>query len=302
MKLVCDAKELKERSEELDIPFADLLRGYVLEDMMLRVSTSSYKDSLWLETYPVLGEEIYRGRSERRIHFLYQESERVLPPEKLQPGQKLSAALAEQMIADIFAKENKQEVVWNGKVSEQAEHIILHLNAVYREMQVPLTLIVTCLRTEEQRPAVKEEGLVVIPGKQISYLVYAPENQLGRNIFSMIEKLELIGDMKCYYDTYQILTTQSFGGRYILDELTALTENTPKLKTEQRIELLAGYRGYAYMRKRWEKYLRNHKQPQVPWEEALDLILTFIRPLWHCLCCNEIFFDDWMPELGRFLG
>ena len=173
MKLVCDAKELKERSEELDIPFADLLRGYVLEDMMLRVSTSSYKDSLWLETYPVLGEEIYRGRSERRIHFLYQESERVLPPEKLQPGQKLSAALAEQMIADIFAKENKQEVAWNGKVSEQAEHIILHLNAVYREMQVPLTLIVTRLRTEEQRPAVKEEGLVVIPGKQISYLVYA---------------------------------------------------------------------------------------------------------------------------------
>lgn len=302
MKLVCDAKELKERSEELDIPFADLLRGYVLEDMMLRISTSSYKDVLWLETYPILGEEIYRERSEQRIHFLYQESEKELPPEKLQPGQKLSAALAEHMITDIFGSETKYEVVWNGRTHEAEDYIMLYLDAVYREMRVPVTLVITSLRTADQRPVVKEEELVAIPKKQISYLVYAPENQLGRNIYSMVEKLELIGDMKCYYDTYRILTTQSFGGRWILDELMVLTEHTPKIKTEQRVELLAGYRSYAYMRKRWEKYLRNHRYLSVTWEEALDLIVAFIRPLWQCLCRNEIFFDDWMPELGRFLG
>lgn len=302
MKLVCEATELKDRSIELDISFADLLRGYVLEDMMLRISASSYKDILWLETYPILGADAYRERTERRIHFFYQESERTIPPEKLQPGQRLSEALAEQMIADIFVKENKQEVLWSGKASETADHVILSLNAVYHEMKVPLTLVVTRLRAADSRPVEIEEELMAIPKKHISYLVYAPENHLGQYIFTMVEKLELVGDMKCYYDTYQILTTQSFGGRNILDELTALTENTPKIKTEQRMELLAGYRNYTYMRKRWEKYLRNHKQPPVAWEEALDLILKFIQPIWHCLCCNEIFFDDWMPELGRFLG
>ena len=302
MKLVCDATELKDRSVELEIPFADLLRGYVLEDMMLRISSSSYKDILWLETYPVLGEAVYRERLERRIYFFYQEGERTLPPEKLQPGQKLSAVLAEQMIKDIFLIENKQEILWSGKVSETADHVILYLNAVYYEMKVPLTVVITRLGTADQRPVKKEEELVAIPKKNISYLVFAPENHLGQYIFTMVEKLELVGDMKCYYDTYQILTTQSFGGRNILDELTVLTENTPKVKTEQRVELLAGYRNYAYMRKRWEKYLRNHKYPPVAWEEALDLILKFIQPIWHCLCCNEIFFDDWMPELGRFLG
>ena len=36
--------------------------------------------------------------------------------------------------------------------------------------------------------------------------------------------------------------------------------------------------------------------------DALDLILAFAGPVWNCLCDNEIFCDDWMPELGRFLG
>ena len=39
---VCEATELKKRSEMLSIPFADLLWGYAVEDLMLRVSTVSY--------------------------------------------------------------------------------------------------------------------------------------------------------------------------------------------------------------------------------------------------------------------
>ena len=41
---VCESTELKERSEALAVSFADLLWGYVVEDMMLRVSTSAYKE------------------------------------------------------------------------------------------------------------------------------------------------------------------------------------------------------------------------------------------------------------------
>jgi len=117
-----------------------------------------------------------------------------------------------------------------------------------------------------------------------------------------MDKLELIGDMGSYYRVYQILRSQPLSGRYVLEELTVLTDNAPKVKTERRLEQIAGYRDYAYMRKRWEKYLRNHGQQSVPWAEVLELILEFLRPIWHSLCSNEIFFDDWMPELGRFLG
>jgi len=99
---VCEAEELKKRSSECGIPFADLLWGYVVEDMMLRISSSPYKDILWLESFPILGEKAYRQRSERQIRFFYQESERAIPPQKLQPGQKLSETMAEHMLEESF--------------------------------------------------------------------------------------------------------------------------------------------------------------------------------------------------------
>lgn len=70
---VCEATELKKRSEMLSIPFADLLWGYAVEDLMLRVSTSAYREFLWLMSLPLLGEEAYRQRAKKRIRFFIRE-------------------------------------------------------------------------------------------------------------------------------------------------------------------------------------------------------------------------------------
>ena len=55
------------------------------------------------------------------------------------------------------------------------------------------------------------------------------------------------------------------------------------------------------MRKRWTAACKKVRKEK-PWEDALDIIVAFLEPVWNALCNNEIFFDDWMPELGRYLG
>ena len=302
MNVVCEASELKKRSEELAMPLADLLWGYVVEDMMLRIEDSDYHDILWLENGPILGKNAYRERAEKQIRFFYQESDKVIPPEKLKPGQKLSKPMAEQLMKDVFMSPNPQNIVWQGTVTEERSRLLIELTADYYDMQVPITLVLHSYQAENQRSGRQEEELTAIPGKKVSYLIYAPENQLSREIVTIMDKLELVADMGCFFNTYQILHNQSLSGRYVIEELEILTESSPKLKTEHRLEQIAEYRNYAYMRKRWEKYLRNHGQEKIAWEEAIDLIIEFLKPIWHSLCEHQIFFDDWMPELGRFLG
>lgn len=114
---VCEATELKKRSEMLSIPFADLLWGYAVEDLMLRVSTSAYREFLWLMSLPLLGEEAYRQRAKKRIRFFYKGSEEELTPDKLQPGQRLSIAMGEHIKTTLFAKENAQKIHWEGTVT-----------------------------------------------------------------------------------------------------------------------------------------------------------------------------------------
>ena len=102
--------------------------------------------------------------------------------------------------------------------------------------------------------------------EKISYLVYSPESELSYDLFAIMDKLELIGSMGSYYDAYRLLRTQPLSGRYVLEELTVLTAASPKMRKEQRLKQLDEYRAYTYMRKRWEKYLRNHGLAEVPWE------------------------------------
>ena len=53
-----------------------------------------------------------------------------------------------------------------------------------------------------------------------------------------------------------------------------------------------------------QKYLQNARRAKQKedWEEVVDRIMAFMKPVWRALCADEIFFDDWMPELTRFLG
>ena len=81
--------------------------------------------------------------------------------------------------------------------------------------------------------------------EKISYLVYSPESELSYDLFAIMDKLELIGSMGSYYDAYRLLRTQPLSGRYVLEELTVLTAASPKMRKEQRLKQLDGYRTYT---------------------------------------------------------
>lgn len=298
---VCEATELKKRSEELGIPFADLLWGYAVEDMMLRISTCAYRKVLWLMSLPLLGAEAYRQRAKKRIRFFYQKDAEP-SSEKLRPGQKLSIPMGEHIRDSIFAEENEQNIQWEGTVIALSGGVGLDMTAHYFDMTVPFNIEIYSFGAVSQIPGTREEELIALGGKKISYLVYSPESELSYDLFAIIDKLELIGSMGSYYDAYRLLCTQSLSGRYVLEELSMLTAAFPKMRRHQRLAQLESYRNYAYMRKRWDQYLHSHNLGPVTWENAIGRILTFLTPIWKSLCNNEIFFDDWMPELGRFLG
>ncbi|MCM1284204.1 MAG: hypothetical protein NC180_10970 [Muribaculaceae bacterium] len=298
---VNEATELKALAERLELPFANLLWGYVLEDLMLRVCASAYREHLWLRSERPLGEEAYRRGTEPELSFFYRESSRLPAPEKLVPGQMLTTELGGQMLREIFDKPNKREVCWEGAAAGEAGAVTLELGALYRGMRVPVTMRMRTLADANQRPETRQIAAAAIEGAKIVCQVYSADNRVSHDLFEIFEKLELIGDMGAYFRVYQALKTQPLSGRYLMEEMQALTEKKPQVKKEKRILQLAGYKNYAYMRRRWEQYVKRQREEAPPWEEALELVLRLAGPLWLSLCRGEVFLDDWMPELGRYM-
>ncbi len=292
------AAELKKRSMELAIPFPDLLRGFVVEDLLDRIAKSSYREHMMLADCKAVGIENYRRQTEERLSFYYKESEKQIAPEKLIPGQTLTGALLDALCRELF--EDRREVEWEYAYQMRQGYANLELTANYFEMMVPLSMRIVSVKGNVYR--VEQTGFqMLMDDKPVSLYLFAPGNQLSKYFFEIMKKLELISDMAAYDSVNEILKAETVSGRHVMEELSGLCEREPKILRLKRMEQIEGYVHYKYMENRWEKYKKAHHKTD-SWQEVLERFVTFAKPIWTALCRDEIFFDDWMPELGRYLG
>lgn len=133
-------------------------------------------------------------------------------------------------------------------------------------------------------------------------------HSLEEHLAQILHYLELIPSMEAYEKAYEKLQTENFDGRRFC---TALGKEWDKYGLEfsaKRGEILQGYKGHAYLEKRWKQHVKNRKSEsqlknaEFPeWQEVCGKVNQFVIPMWDALCRDEIFFGDWMPDLGRYL-
>lgn len=273
---------LKEKSKSLSIPFFELLQIYVQEDLLFRLNGAANNEIFW-------------KKREHSLDLYYLEDGKKIP--------NLSKSVLEEIFFDLLGKENEHEIAWKYIVEEAESGFRVLLNAEYEEMEVPISFFVWPLLKEGKVAEKRSTTPVVLKEKEICYFIYSFENVLAESFFEIMEKLELISTMESYYMVNEILRDQAVSGRYIMEVLASLAENKPKMKNPKRLEQLKSYENYEYMRRKWDSYCKKQKaEEKTSWKELMDRLISFATPIWECFCNDEIFFDDWMPGLGRFLG
>jgi hypothetical protein len=250
----------------------------------------------------VIGLENYQKKNSKPLEFYYVHSEKNIPESKLVPGQKLSYSLMEEMKSSFFDYVDIEGIIWEGKISQQERYFLWDMTAIYQDMHIPFPVRIFDLENINIRPMKQTLTLFMNPQVHVTYFSYAEENRLAIYVYEIMKKLELISDMAAYDIVNEILKTESVSGRHIMEKMSELSETEPRVLRQKRLEQIAEYRNYTYMKQRWERYQKNKRQEKEEWEFIIDRFMNFITPIWTALCNNEIFFDDWMPELGRFLG
>ena len=96
---------LKAKSEELKIPFSNLLGGYVLEELMYLITDSQFAGSLLLKNDDIFGIEQYRKENVLTLEFVYLLDEQVIESGEFKPGQEISLKLAYLMLVNFLNKE-----------------------------------------------------------------------------------------------------------------------------------------------------------------------------------------------------
>lgn len=296
-----DKSALKAKSEELGIPFSNLLAGYVLEELMYLIEDSSFSLFLWLKNSNVLGIEQYRKKNILTLEFGYVTDKLAVKKEGIVPGQELSLKMGYVMLAYILKVDKVPEISWKGRAGIKGNAVELEITGELEEMVVPIHIRITKLTEEGLSPVRSDFPLFMQGNRKIPYLEYPVESVLAEQLFAIIRDMELLPEMRAYAMVYQILKSDAVDGRHIREMLSAYCAREELIPDVGRADTILAYRHYTYMRKRWEKYLRHSKKKEPTWDEVMDVLAEFLPRIWNSLCKDEVILGDWMPDLGRFL-
>lgn len=308
MKLAMDfPQKWKMKSTKDQIPLSDILYGYAVENLMQRIEASSFWEYLWLTNEQAVGESAYRKNTKERLEYIYIESGKKNFQNHAVAGQPFDHSVLALFLEEVFSqvdmrKEELADVEWEYNVGEMGNGVYLLLNGSYMGMKVPITMRLDVAHVNTQSPKKKELSLLFDRKRTCSYYIYSKESVLSESLFEIMRKLELISDMETYDTVNEILKSQTISGRHVVEDFLILGKKEPKVASMRRLAQMKSYRDYSYMKKKWKQYEKKHKEYSEDWEDVMDRLLAFLEPIWIALCEDEIFLDDWMPELGRFLG
>ncbi len=274
---------IKLKSKELDIPFDNLLVGCCLEDLVVFIS-EHYFEELWIINDKTLGLSNYkRGISDTLI----------------------TAYSGDEALED-FARKLSLSVVsyYMGYGVKVTTQFILDSNIGFslhiNKMVIPVFLIIQKVGNLETFPREKSLMLSLENAKTVHYMEYPLEEKIAELLFDILDKLELIGDLREYIDLYDILRTETIEGRKVIKVLSGKCANKNGFDSS-RLEQLASYGDYTHMRKRWKKVRRATKRTELEWDEVHSLIMKFLEPIYKAMLSGELFFGDWIPDIARFL-
>jgi len=290
-----------DKSVKDDIQVSDILYGLAVEDLLQRIEKSSFREFLWVTNEQAIGLAAYKKKCKESVDFLYVESGKKNYLSHAVAGQPFDQDVQTLLLEELF-QHRDEESQWEYKIGNSKKGMQLFLTYSKLDMQVPVAVHIDTFAMKSQKRKQKEFTFLLEERKTCSYLCYSKESILAEALFEIMRKLELISDMEAYSEANQILKEYSISGRYILEEFSAMKEKEPKVASMKRLEQIASYKNYGYMKKRWQQYERIHHNEKEDWEKVITRIMAFIAPVWKALCEDEIFFDDWMPELERFLG
>lgn len=308
MKLGVDfPQKWKMKSTKDLIPLSDILYGYAVENLMQRIEASSFREYLWLTNEQAVGESAYKKNTKERLEYIYIESGKRNFHSYAVAGQPFDHSVLLLFMEEVFsqvddAREDLHDIEWEYNIGEMGSGVYLLLNGSYMGMKVPITMRIDVAHLNIQSPKKKELKLLFDTNKTCSYYIYSKESILSEALFEIMRKLELISDMETYDIVNETLKSQTINGRHVLEDFAMMGKKEPKVVSMRRLQQMNSYRNYGYMKKKWQQYEKKHKEDTEEWELLMERLMAFLSPIWTALCEDEIFLDDWMPELGRFLG
>lgn len=280
---------VKAKSEELQIPYANLLSAFVIEEAVLAISESEESENFRLKNDSILSLEYYRRKTPIRLEYmLYSEEE-------------LTVRGIIHRMSLIFQNERRAEFRWKYQVEKIRDNIRVHLTGSIEGLEIPIELLINRQTDITLKPSKEELHMFLWEDRTVEYLHYPVEGLLAEHFMRIMKNMELLNDLSSYYILYDLLKKEMNSARKVTEQLEILTKENHIRVRMSRFQMFCQYRESPYMKKRWKAYLKKEKKETPSFEEVMNVLIMYFKPIWEALVKGSYYLGDWMPELLRYL-
>ncbi len=288
--------KLKNKAKVSGISYQQCLQLFFQEEFLRRLAGSSYANNFVLKG----GLFIYT-----LTNF---ESRATVDVDFLMRGLNNDLAHMDEIIAEILAVDTGNDFVrFEAKKTEQ-----IAVQRKYHGVSTQITGYIKNVRV----PFNVDIGVgdVIVPNAQRrnfqtqldgyekpQILTYSLESTIAEKFDAILQRLELTGRMKDFYDIYYLSRTFDFDGLKLQTAIQETLQNRGTAYEKDSFARVLALADDADMQTKWRYFLRTLGNPDMAFQTVMKGIELFLSPVWDAMVSEDELLKQWKAESASWV-
>ena len=286
---------LRNKAKENGISYQQCLQLFFQEEFLRKLSASPYKDNLILKG----GLFIYT-----LTNF---ESRATVDVDFMLRGLSNDMARMDEIIAEILAVPTGNDFITFKALPTEP----IAANRKYHGVSTQITGYIKNVRV----PFSVDIGVgdVIVPSAKErriktqlddfdapEIMTYSLESTIAEKLDAILQRFELTGRMKDFYDIYYLSQTFDSDGLKLQTAISETLRNRGTDYNADSFKRITELVDDENMQIRWRHFLRSLHNPDIPFSQVMDGIAAFIEPVWDTFLKEEEYQKHWSADKKKW--
>jgi len=280
--------KLKNKAKASGISYQQCLQLFFQEEFLRRLAGSKYADNFILKG----GLFIYT-----LTNF---ESRATVDVDFLLRGLNNDLARMDEIIAEILAVDTGNDFVTlkAGKtepiaVQRKYHGVSTQITGYIKNIRVPFNVDIgvgdVIIPSAERRNIQTQlEGY-----DKPEILTYSLESTIAEKFDAILQRFELTGRMKDFYDIYYLSRTFDFDGLKLQTAIQETLQNRGTAYEKDNFDRILALADDPDMQTKWRYFLRSLGNPDIAFTDVMDGIKAFLLPVWEAIITEGELLGNW---------
>ena len=125
-------------------------------------------------------------------------------------------------------------------------------------------------------------------------LTYSLESTIAEKFDAILQRFELTGRMKDFYDIYYLSRTFDFDGLKLQTAIQETLQNRGTAYEKDSFDRVLSLADDPDMQTKWRYFLRSLGNPDMAFAEVMEGIKVFLLPVWDAIISENEFLNAWL--------